>query len=78
MGDADYMAAFDLLLQPIIEQFDPQVRSALGHERCGFSCLSHCNSFISCGTGLIDYKQRSCGLQHRCSRAPGSRCAWAL
>ncbi|WIA41969.1 hypothetical protein OEZ86_009272 [Tetradesmus obliquus] len=25
MGDADYMAAFDLLLQPIIEQFDPQL-----------------------------------------------------
>jgi acetoin utilization deacetylase AcuC-like enzyme len=25
MGDADYLAAFDLLLKPIIAQFDPQV-----------------------------------------------------
>jgi hypothetical protein len=31
MGDADYLAAFDLLLDPIIAQFDPQVR-ALGCE----------------------------------------------
>jgi hypothetical protein len=27
MGDADYLAAFDLLLDPIITQFDPQVRA---------------------------------------------------
>jgi hypothetical protein len=26
MGDADYLAAFDLVLDPIIAQFDPQVR----------------------------------------------------
>lgn len=25
MGDADYLAAFDLVLEPIITQFDPQL-----------------------------------------------------
>jgi hypothetical protein len=29
MGDADYLAAFDLLLDPIIAQFDPQVRALI-------------------------------------------------
>lgn len=25
MGDADYMAAFELILEPIISEFDPQL-----------------------------------------------------
>jgi hypothetical protein len=52
MGDADYLAAFDLILEPIIAQFDPQVgrcymtsllpapSQLLPIRRCVATCLS--------------------------------------